>query len=113
MALLRVDPLPAEPLAASARFHAQVLPAVLARIAQGQDLTLVFAPASHDHRGWRLALVQGLAREHAPLRINALASDDDATIAAAAGYLASADGVTGQYLVLDSAGAGEVQLQDR
>ena len=60
------------------------------------------------HRGWRLAAVQGLAREHAPLRVNALASDDELAIAAAHAYLASADGVTGQYLPLDSHGAGEV-----
>lgn len=111
MALLRVGPLPAEPLAASARFHAQILPDVLAELARGEDLTLVFDPAGHDHRGWRLALVQSLAREHAPRRINALAGDDQAAVAAAADYLASADGVTGQYLPLDGAGAGEVHLQ--
>ena len=110
MAVLRVDPLPAQPLAASARFHAEVLPNVLAELARGQHLTLVFDPAGHDHRGWRLALVQGLAREHAPLRINAVASDDAAAIAAVADYLAMADGVTGQYLALDSIGAGEVHL---
>ena len=101
MALLRVDPLPAEPLAASARFHAEVLPDVLAQLARGEDLTLVFLPAAHDHRGWRLALVQGLAREHAPLRINAVAGSDETAISAAAAYLATAQGVTGQYLALD------------
>ena len=109
MALLRVEPLPAQPLAASARFHAQVLPRVLAELVRGENLTLVFPPAGHDHRGWRLALVQGLAREHAPLRINALATDDEAAILVAVKYLAGADGVTGQYLPLDGTGAGEVQ----
>lgn len=113
MALLRVGPLPGEALAASARFHAEHLPAVLAALAdRGEDaaLTLVFAPADHSHRGWRLSVVQGLAREHAPRRVNALASDNDAAIAAAARYLAAAEGVTGQYLVLDAVGAGEVPL---
>ena len=111
MALLRVGPLPGEALAASARFHAEHLPAVLAALAdqgEGEALTLVFAPADHSHRGWRLSVVQGLAREHAPRRINAVASDDEAAIAAAARYLAMAPGVTGQYLVLDGSGAGEV-----
>ena len=64
MALLRVGPLPGEALAASARFHAEHLPAVLAALAdqgEGEALTLVFAPADHSHRGWRLSVVQGLA----------------------------------------------------
>ena len=110
MALLRVGPLPGEALAASARFHADYLPTVLAALADrptDEALALVFAPADHSHRGWRLSVVQGLAREHAPRRVNALASDDEAAIAAAARYLAAADGVTGQYLVLDGVGAGE------
>jgi hypothetical protein len=47
----------------------------------------VFPAADHSHRGWRLAAVQGLAREHAPRRVNAVASDDEAAIAAAARYL--------------------------
>jgi hypothetical protein len=53
-------------------------------------------------------VVQGLAREHAPLRINALESADDTAIKAAHAYLAQADGLTGQLLVLDGQGAGAV-----
>ena len=71
-------------------------------------MVLVLSPADHTHCGWRLAAVQSLARQFAPLRINAVASDDKAAIAAAIRYLNGADGVTGQYLTLDSAGAGEV-----
>jgi hypothetical protein len=108
MALLRVGPLPQEALAAAARFHAEVLPRVLDALGEGGDLVLVFAPADHTHRGWRLAVVQQLARDHAPLRVNALAADDEAAIAAAARYLASAEGVTGQLLPLDGVGAGDV-----
>ena len=52
--------------------------------------------------------MQGLAREHAPIRVNAVASDDEAAIAAAARYLAAAEGITGQLLILDGMGAGEV-----
>lgn len=106
MALFRVGPLPDAALAAAARFHGEVLPRVLAELARGEDLVLVFAPADHTHRGWRLAVVQQLAREHAPLRVNGLAAEDDAAVAAAEAYLASAPGVTGQYLPLDGNGAG-------
>jgi len=106
--LYRVGPLPEEVLAASARFHGQVLPDVQAQLAGGGGLILVFAPADHTHRGWRLALVQQLARDHAPVRVNAVASDDEAAIAATARYLKMADGVTGQYLPLDETGAGAI-----
>ena len=78
------------------------------RTTSSPQFTIVFAPADHTHRGWRLAVVQGLAREHAPLRVNAIESDDDVAIAAAAAYLGSADGVTGQFLPLDGVGAGKV-----
>ena len=71
---------------------------------------MVFAPADHTHRAWRLAVVQGLARELAPRRVNALASRDEAAITAALAYLESAAGLTGQYLPLDDAGAGPVVL---
>jgi len=107
--LLRVGSLPADAIAASAAFHAAELPKVLAALAGGpKELALVFASADHTHRAWRLAIIQGLAREHAPQRINAIASDDDMAIAEAASYLGSAEGVTGQLLELDSRGAGEV-----
>lgn len=109
MALFRVPVLPEPALEASAAFHAQVLPGVLARLAAGpDDLVLVFAPADHTHRGWRLALVQQLAREQAPVRVNAVESDDEPAIAAAEAFLANAAGLTGQLLPLDSHGAGDM-----
>jgi hypothetical protein len=40
--------------------------------------------------------------------VNALESDDEAAIAAAAGWLTDAGGVTGQLLPLDGTGAGPV-----
>jgi hypothetical protein len=97
MTLLRVGALPEEPLSAAARFHAQVLPQIAPA---GEALTLVFAPADHTHRAWRLAAVQGLARRWAPVRVNAVASADEAAILAAEAYLQNAPGVTGQYLPL-------------
>ena len=111
MALIDVGELPEAPLAAAALFHGEVLPKILvfhAPLHAGEELVLVFAPADHTHQGWRLAAVQSLARQFAPARINAIASDDPAAIAAAQGYLANAPGVTGQLLPLDSIGAEAV-----
>ena len=107
MALFRVDLLAEEALAASARFHAEILPEVLECVLShsGDHLVLVFAPADHTHRGWRLAVVQQLAREHAPFRVNAVESDDQSAISATLAYLDAAPGVTGQLLPLDGIGA--------
>ena len=109
MALFRVGKLPDAATAASAAFHAEVLPEI-ARVLAGipDHLVIVFPPADHAHRAWRLAVVQSLAREKVPLRINAVESDDDAAIAAAHSYLARAEGLTGQLLPLDGHGAGAV-----
>lgn len=108
MALLRVEGLPQGTLEAAAQFHAEVLPAIAAALAEGDDLVLAFPAADHTHKGWRLAAVQQLARDAAPRRVNALAGGDEAAIRAALGYLAQAPGVTGQLLRLDGEGAGEV-----
>ncbi|VWX48604.1 Rossmann fold domain-containing protein [Novosphingobium sp. 9U] len=111
--VLRVGALPDEPLAAAAQFHAEVLPRALETLAGGADLALVFGPADHTHRDWRLGVVRGLARQHAPLRVNAVAGDDAAAIEAALAYLAQAPGVTGQSLPLDGTGAGAMLYQAR
>lgn len=107
--LVEVGPLPTDALAASAAFHADVLPRVIAALDEGAShVTLIFAPAAHDHRAWREAAVQTLARARAPARINAVAADEAAAIAAAQAYIAGAPGLTGHYLTLDGAGAGKV-----
>ena len=109
MALLRIEGLPDEPLAAAAAFHAEWLPRAQALLAgKGGDLTLLFEAADHAHRGWRVAAIQGLAREYAPYRVNGVAGGGDAAVSAAADYLARAEGLTGQYLPLDDVGAGAV-----
>ncbi len=101
--------LPADPLDAAQQFHASVVPeARTAALGGASAICVVFAPADHTHAGWRLAAVQALAREAAPARVNGIASDDEAAIAAAIAYLSGADGVTGQLLALDSHGAGSV-----
>lgn len=107
--VLRVGPLPEEPLAAAADFHARLLPAIEAALRGGSDpLAVVFLPASHEHRGWRLAAIQSLARTYAPSRVNALESDDEVAIAAALDWLSGSASVTGQVMALDGAGAGPV-----
>jgi hypothetical protein len=64
-------------------------------------LVLIFPPASHDHRAWRLAAVQDLAREAAPRRVNAIVGADEAAIAETLAWLEQAPGVTGQLLAVD------------
>ncbi len=101
---VRIAGLPDDPLAAAARFHAELVPALPTE----GDVLLVFAPAEHPHRGWREAAVGALGRAFAPRRINAVASDNPAAVDSALAYLATAQGLTGQYLPLDDAGAGAV-----
>jgi hypothetical protein len=107
MASFRVGPLPEGTLEAAAEFYARVLPEIRAELdlenppRDGEDLVLVFAPAPQDHRGWRLAAVQDLAREAAPRRVNAIAGANEAAIAESLAWLEQAPGVTGQLLAVD------------
>ena len=102
MRVLRVEGLPAAPLDAAAAFHARWLARARAELADGCDLVLVFPPAAHPHDAWRLAAVQELAREAAPLRVNALVGDTGEAIAAMLDWLAGAGAVTGQVLTVES-----------
>lgn len=105
--LFPVGPLPDEPLAAASAFHARVLPRLLTALDGATDcLTLIFAPAGCPHDDWRRAVVATLARERAPVRINAIAGDDEGGIADTVAFIASAPGLTGQVLVVDARGAG-------
>jgi hypothetical protein len=107
-AVLRVEGLPEGALDAAARFHAEWLPkarALLDPSPRGEGVVLVFAGASYDHRGWRVAAVQDLAREAAPIRVNAVAGDDQKAIIRALDWLAQAPGVTGQLLAVDGKSA--------
>jgi hypothetical protein len=109
MAAVRVTGLPAAPLDAAAAFHAEWLPRIRAELAgsQAESSVLVFPLADHNHRGWRLAAVQELAREFAPRRVNALACDSDPGLRAALVLLDNCQGVTGQLLAIDDAGMVE------
>ena len=104
--LLRIGTLPDEALAAAAQFHAQDLPCILQAMERADGhMVVAFPPADHTHRAWRLAVVQGLAREHVPLRINAVEGDSEEALAAAVEWLGRSAGVTGQYWPLDATGA--------
>jgi hypothetical protein len=99
---------------AAHRFYQVHLDEIFGFLGTGIDnLVLRFPPADHTQRAWRLAAVQELARELAPLRVNAVASDEEKAIAAAVAYLETAPGVTGQYLPLDGNGAEEVLCPDK
>ncbi len=106
MAIFRVGAVGNEPLAAASAFYRDDLPRIVEEVRD--HLLLVFPPADHNHRGWRLAVVQQLARQFAPIRVNAVASDDAAAIAAAARYIEDSPAITGHYLALDGEGAGLV-----
>jgi hypothetical protein len=101
---LHVLGLPDTPTDAAREFYEVHLPTVrdaleAARARSGEStLTLMFPPADHTHRAWRLAAVQGLAREQAPVRINGLIGEDEARLKEALAYLAEAPGITGQLL---------------
>lgn len=106
MKRVAVDDLPESPLAASGVFHQHWLPHVEALLASGDDLMIVLPTADYTHREWRRAVAAGLARAHTPLRVN-LVTGEGSVLDALAAYLATAPGVTGQYLEGDSTGAGE------
>lgn len=97
MTRIEVDGLPHEPLDAAGAFLRHWLGQVASRLAGGEDVTIVVPPADHTHREWRLAVVAGLARQHAPRRVNMVAGTG-AGIARTEAYLAAAPGITGQYL---------------
>jgi hypothetical protein len=101
-AVLRVAGLPEAPLDAAAAFHAGQLPGARALLAEVDSLVLVFPAATHEHRGWRLAAVQELAREAAPKRVNGVVGDDEAALAETRAFLERAPGVTGQLLSVQS-----------
>lgn len=104
MRRIAVDDLPAEPIAAASLFHQYWLPRVKALLLSGHDVMVALAPADHTHREWRRAIAAGLARAHAPQRVNVVAGEG-AVLNAFESYLAAAPGTTGQYLEGDAIGA--------
>ncbi len=105
-AVVRIDDLPASALEAAAQFHAEHLPQVRMAIEQADSLVIVMPFAGRAHAGWSRALVQDLARAHAPRRVNLVAGEDARAIGAAIAWLERSPGVTGQLLDVDGQGAG-------
>lgn len=106
MKRVAVDDLPGEPLAAAGVFHQHWLPHVEALLQSGEDVMVTLGPADYAHREWRNAVAVGLARAHAPRRVNVVAGEG-AVLDAFAHYLSRAPGVTGQYLEGEAVGAGD------
>jgi hypothetical protein len=113
--------LPDAPLDAAAHFHSEHVP-VVRRMLKNEwsqipgileqavhstvetdidALAFIFPPAGKDHQGWRLAAIQGLAREAAPKRVNGIVGDDLDAIDSTINWLAEAPGITGQLLAVE------------
>jgi hypothetical protein len=102
-----IESLPASPLAAAKSFHATHLDAIEATVGLSEgSLIIIFPAADQDHRGWRLAAIQDLARANAPIRVNAVESGHGPALLAACDYIENAPGLTGQLLRLDGSGLG-------
>lgn len=104
MEVVRIEDLPANALDAAAAFHADYLPAIRAVLAMAEVLAIIFPPAPRDHRAWRRAVVQDLARAYAPRRVNGIADGDEGEIFGTLAFLAKAPGVTGQLFTLHDHG---------
>ncbi|WP_137679680.1 Rossmann fold domain-containing protein [Aurantiacibacter suaedae] len=102
-AIVEARDLPESALDAAAQFHASLVPVVREQAQQHPLVVIDFAAADHTHTSWRQAVVGQLARELAPVRVNAMASAARAQEARAQAleYLIRAPGVTGQVLSLD------------
>lgn len=91
--------LAAAPLDAAAQFGRDRL--AMTRAAT-DDVIVLFATADHTHASWRKAMIEELAREAAPRRVNGVVAGSGANGQTGANevmdYLARAPGVTGQVL---------------
>ena len=99
-----VPGLPEAPLDAAREFHERTVADVRKAFERYASVTIVFPLADHTHRAWRLAAVRELAREGAPVRVNAIAGDDENDRDAIEGvldFLRGTPGMTGQLLVAD------------
>ena len=100
---------PAAPLDASAFFHSRCVPQLREMLAgegmwQGIDAgdaaCVILPAAGHEHDSWRVAAIEELAREAAPVRINGVVDGQEEALAQVIDYLDSAPGVTGQLLAV-------------
>ena len=106
-ALVTAADLPESPLDAAAQFHAAIVPVIREKLAEATEIVVNFGPAEHSHRAWRLAAIQELAREAAPVRVNGLVGPDGEGAHAVMRFLENAPGITGQLLAVDGK-SGEI-----
>ncbi len=85
------------PLDAATEFAQRHLPVL--REGGTPGCHILFDPADHSHDAWRKAMIEELAREAAPGRINAVVGTDVQAIRQVLDYLDNAPGVTGQIFV--------------
>jgi hypothetical protein len=98
--VLRIAGLPSGAVEAAAAFYGEWVGRASDLLEGGNPLAIVMGPAPYDHTDWRRAAARDLARSAAPARVNIVAGDDEAAIAATLAFLECASGVTGQYLPL-------------
>ena len=102
-AVLHATGLPEAPLDAAARFHSEQVPIALKMLDGTIDaLAIVFPSGGKPHQDWQLAVVQALAREAAPKRVNGVVGGGIDTVHATTDWLASAAGITGQLLSVET-----------
>ena len=101
-AVIRIEALPAAPLAAAARFYAGELATIEGALAAAPaSLAVVFPSLHQGHRGWIREAIAALARAHAPVRVNGVVAGLAATTTAIIAWLETAPGITGQLFVAD------------
>ena len=99
-----VPGLPDAPLDAACSFLEHSVPTIrqmLEAHAELASIEIVLSHADHAHRAWRLAVVQELAREAAPVRVNAIVGEHESFIKETQAYLREAPGVTGQLFEVE------------
>jgi len=90
--------LPDAPLDAASLFASKHLPEL--RFFVKADAHILLDPADHSHDSWRKAMIEELAREAAPGRINAVVGSDADAIKQMLDYLDTASAVTGQIFTV-------------
>ena len=95
------------PLDSAELFYRECLPGIRRQLGNESNpctrdgAIIVFRNGWPNHRAWRLAVIQELARESAPKRVNGIVAPDHAEIRPTVEWLTQAPGVTGQLLEIE------------
>jgi hypothetical protein len=95
------------PLDSAELFYRECLPGIRRKLQNEANpdirdgAIIVFRNRWPSHRAWRLAVIQDLARESAPKRVNGIVAPDHANIHPTVEWLTQAPGVTGQLLEIE------------